>query len=50
MEIVCAGLFCRNGRGGDDDEIRQRINEVIRSGNKELLTALADTLHDALLA
>ena len=36
--------------GGDDDEIRQRINEVIRSGNKELLTALADTLHDALLA
>lgn len=36
--------------GGDDDEMRQRINEVIRSGNKELLTALADTLHDALLA
>lgn len=36
--------------GGDDDEIRQRINEVIRSENKELLTALADTLHDALLA
>jgi len=28
---------------------RQRLNEVVRSGNKELLMALAETLYDAMI-
>ena len=35
--------------GGNEDEVRQRLNEVVRSGNKELLMALAETLYDAMI-
>lgn len=35
--------------GGNENEVRQRLNEVVRSGNKELLMALAETLYDAMI-
>lgn len=33
---------------GEEGEVRQRLNEVIRSGNKALLLALSGTLYDAI--
>lgn len=33
---------------GEEGEVRQRLNEVIRSGNKELLLALSGTLCDSM--
>lgn len=34
---------------GNEDEVRQRLNEVVRSGNKDLLMSLAETLYDAMI-